>query len=118
MPTSTPGAHAIVLADPGTRPPERWCDAKIVYTPLDLIVALDDEVAGVVVLMGSRAREPALCSFLRESYPHLDVVDGVASPHVARPRAFPAGSQPAIKFDTSGDATGGEHTDPVEPRYS
>ena len=110
---------AIVLTDPGTLPPDRWRDAKVVFTPLDLIVALDGmSPVDVVVLDGSRAIEPAIPSFLRESYPLVEIVAGVTSPHVVRPRAFAAGSQPAIALDTSGDAAGGEHTDSVEPGYS
>lgn len=119
MPYPRVATVAIVLTDPGTRPPDRWKDAKVVFTPLDLIVALDGTApVDVVVLDGSRAAEAAICSFLRESYPTVDVVAAVASPHVARPRAFPVGSQPAITFDTSGDAAGGEHIDSVEPGYS
>ena len=106
-----------MLAERNSQLPERWGHAKVVYTPLDLILALDGPV-DVVVLTGGFASEPAICGFLREQYPNLDVVASVACPHVSRPRAFPRGSQCAIEVDTSGDAAGGEHIDSVEPGYS
>jgi hypothetical protein len=112
--STRPGATAIVLTDPRTRPPDRWSDARIVHTPLDLIIALDDDV-DVVVLVGTFAREPAICGFLHDSYPLIDVV---APETLSPPRAFPRGSMCAIPVDTTGDAAGCDDADPIEPRYS
>ena len=116
MPTRL-GTNAIVLADPNTALPDRWGEARVVHTPLDLILALDGPV-DIVVLAGGFVHEAAICGFLREQYPKLDIVANVACAHVSRPRAFPRGSMCAIEIDQSGDAAGGEHTDSVEPRYS
>ena len=66
----------VMASDPQDVQPRRNAEAVHVATPLDLIRMLEDPSAGLVtvVLTGRFAEDSDLTSFLRETYPRIEVV--------------------------------------------
>ena len=71
----------VVSGDPCHRDPPRP-DSVVVRTNLDLISQLEDprNFVVMVVLAGAFAKDRELASFLLESYPGIQVVEGTNDP--------------------------------------
>jgi hypothetical protein len=73
MRVANPRRKVLVVTARDVAAPARFHGAKIVTTPLDMIMALDGTI-DLVVLAGVSAHDAVLGGFLREHYPELDVV--------------------------------------------
>ncbi len=73
MRSTKAGGKVLVVTARDVAAPTRFHGAKIVTTPLDMIMALDGSI-DLVVLAGARAHDADLGGFLREHYPELDVI--------------------------------------------
>jgi hypothetical protein len=71
----------VLSGDPRHRQPPRP-DSVVVRTNLDLIAQLEDprNFVVAVVLAGAFAKDRELASFLVESYPGIQVIDGTNDP--------------------------------------